>query len=70
MIVTTRAPGFPRHDFPSDYWRFTRGDLARAFDDCEIVSLEADTLDMGSYLIAMRGLAIDRPSFAVGLAPQ
>jgi SAM-dependent methyltransferase len=30
LILTTRGPGFPRHDHPSDHWRFTEGTIARA----------------------------------------
>ncbi len=22
LLLTTRGPGFPRHDYPADYWRF------------------------------------------------
>lgn len=29
LILTTRNIGYPRHDYPSDYWRFT-GDGLRA----------------------------------------
>lgn len=31
LAVTTPAPGFPRHDYPSDYWRFTAGDWWNIF---------------------------------------
>jgi SAM-dependent methyltransferase len=72
MILTTRAPGFGRHDFPSDHWRFTIGDLLAAFADCEIIAAEYDPFDMGSYLIARRQSRwnAERPSFTVVAAPD
>lgn len=27
LVITTRGPGFPRHDHPSDYWRYTLADM-------------------------------------------
>lgn len=40
LLVTTRGPGFPRHEFPNDYWRFTPTIMARALADmtCWIAS--------------------------------
>jgi SAM-dependent methyltransferase len=29
LVLTTRGPGFPRHGYPDDYWRFTP-DIMRA----------------------------------------
>lgn len=34
MILTTRAPGFPLHEYPGDFWRFTCAELADVFADC------------------------------------
>jgi len=31
LVLTCRGPGFPRHDFPGDYWRFTTNDMRRIF---------------------------------------
>lgn len=42
ILVTTRSPGFPRHDYPGDFWRFTVDDIAAAFADCTTVELEPD----------------------------
>lgn len=29
--ITAPSPGFPRHEFPNDFWRFTMADFARIF---------------------------------------
>ena len=31
LVLTTRAPGFPRHDHPADYWRFSVEELRLLF---------------------------------------
>lgn len=42
LAITTRAPGFPMHAHPSDFWRFTLDDFRKIFADLEVVVLEAD----------------------------
>jgi SAM-dependent methyltransferase len=42
LVLTCRGPGFPRHDFPGDYWRFTTDQMRRIFSDSEIIALLSD----------------------------
>ena len=43
LYITTRSPGFWRHCYPNDHWRYTQEDFRRIFADCEILILEDDT---------------------------
>src|SRR5262245_9732345 len=43
VIVTVPGIGFPRHDYPSDYWRFTTDGLALLFQDLEIMECVNDS---------------------------
>ena len=45
IIVTARAPGFPYHPHPGDFWRFTIEDFRAIFSDFEILTLEPDPQD-------------------------
>lgn len=54
VVVTTRSPGFPRHDFPDDHWRFTESTLAGAFADFRIERLDEDPEAPGLFLLARR----------------
>jgi hypothetical protein len=56
VILTTRSPGFPRHEFPGDFWRFKLSDLMIAFADFEIIRLEPDPQVSGVFLLARRPL--------------
>ena len=40
LILTTRGPGFGRHEYPGDYWRFTVSDMQAIFADmgCRVIS--------------------------------
>lgn len=38
FLLTTRSPGFPLHDYPGDYWRFTVDDMKKIFPDGIVVS--------------------------------
>lgn len=52
IYLTTRSTGFPLHDYPGDFWRFTKYDLHAAFRDFDIVVLEDDPQDPGVFLKA------------------
>lgn len=54
LVLTTRAPGFARHDWPGDHWRYTEMDLQTIFGDLEIVECIEDRSDMGAFLLARR----------------
>lgn len=42
LIVTTRGPGFPRHEHPNDFWRFTVEDFIKIFADMHITAVQSD----------------------------
>lgn len=42
LIVTTRSPGFPRHDHPADHWRFTPDLMVEALGDMAAVNVWDD----------------------------
>lgn len=44
LLLTTRGIGFPYHEYPGDYWRFTEDSIKLLFDlaGLETVSLEPD----------------------------
>ncbi len=38
VVITTPSPGFPRHDYPGDYWRFTLDDLLYLAGSCSVIA--------------------------------
>jgi SAM-dependent methyltransferase len=54
VIVTVPGIGFPRHDFPSDYWRFTTDGLALLFKDFEILECVPDAVEKAVRLAAKK----------------
>jgi SAM-dependent methyltransferase len=50
LLLTTVSPGFPLHDYPSDYWRFTLADMANIFSDSRILTLEPDPQVSGVFV--------------------
>lgn len=55
LLLTTVSPGFPLHDYPSDYWRFTLGDMSAIFSDSQILILEHDPQVAGVFVKAIPG---------------
>jgi hypothetical protein len=56
LLITTRSPGFAKHDHPGDYWRFTLPIMRDALDCCgmNIVRLEDDPEAPGIFALATR----------------
>jgi hypothetical protein len=54
LLITTRSPGFPRHDYPADYWRFTPDIMRAALADFAIVTIEDDPDDPGVFAFVRR----------------
>jgi SAM-dependent methyltransferase len=54
VIVTVPGIGFPRHDYPSDYWRFTTDGLALLFKDFEIMECVNDSAEKAVRLFAKK----------------
>ena len=54
LVLTTRSPGFPKQDDPSDYWRFSRDDMQRVFTDFVIELIEDDPEGPGVFVAARR----------------
>lgn len=52
LLLTTRSPGFPLHNYPADWWRFTVRGMLTIFEDQELLTVTADpTTDPGVGVI-------------------
>src|SRR5262249_35554440 len=54
VIVTVPGIGFPRHDYPSDYWRFTTDGIALLFKDFEIMECLNDSAERAVRMFAKK----------------
>lgn len=50
LVITTRSPGFPQHDYPEDYHRFTKTDMECILGDMILLSLENDPQSPGVFV--------------------
>jgi SAM-dependent methyltransferase len=57
LLLTTRSPGFPQHDHPGDYWRFTRQDALEIFSDMEELVVLDDPAAPGVFVRAKKPAA-------------
>lgn len=53
LLLTTRGVGFPRHGYPSDYWRFDCKDMQRIFADYKLRTI-ADPQVPGVFVLAQK----------------
>lgn len=56
LMLTTRGPGFPIHDYPSDHWRFSKTVLMKCFPrSSEVVGMEdPDLKSPGVFIVAWK----------------
>lgn len=54
LILTTRSPGYPRHDHPGDHWRWLPENLSAIFADFAIQHLAPDPEAPGVFLRAVK----------------
>lgn len=55
LLLTTRSPGFPLHNYPSDFWRFTVRDMIGIFKSQDLLTVTADpTADPGVGVIVRK----------------
>jgi SAM-dependent methyltransferase len=55
LLLTTRSPGFPLHNYPADHWRFTVRDMLAIFGEQDILTVTADpTSDPGVGVIVQK----------------
>ena len=68
LVLTCRGPGFERHEFPGDFWRFTLEDFSRIFADFEVETLMEDSTP--GVLFAGRRSNRPRPDLtSISVAP-
>ena len=54
IYLTTRSVGFPLHDYPGDYWRFSIEQMRAIFADFDILALVADPECPGVFMKARK----------------
>ena len=59
MVVTTRSPGFPRHDWPGDYWRFALEDFYWVWAGWYMEDLRPDPFNPGVFIRARKPMDWD-----------
>lgn len=50
ILLTTVSPGFHRHNFPNDYWRWTKLQLTKAFSDFYLKAIEGNDQQFDVFL--------------------
>lgn len=54
---------YPYHEYPHDYWRFSKTDMIRIFGDCEIIKLDHDYEVFEEQVFSLIYLKCKKPRF-------
>lgn len=54
IMITTRSKGYPKHDYPGDFWRYEIKDMKTIFSDCDILKLEDDLQAPGVFVLVQK----------------
>lgn len=70
LVLTTRSPGFPYHEYPSDHWRFTVKNMLQIFQEHETLTVMSDpTSDPGVGVIVRVKNKVVRWSYPTPVVP-
>jgi len=59
LLLTTRSLGFPLHEYPGDYWRFSVLDMRCIFAGWVDVSVLNDGQVPGVFVVARKPPSLD-----------
>lgn len=64
LLLTCRGPGFPRHAYPGDYWRFTPSQMSDVMEASrmKVIRCERDPGEPGLLLLARKPSGWRRPA--------
>lgn len=68
-IVTVPGIGFPKHDYPSDYWRFTPDGLSLLFADFDIMECIPDSVEKSVRMFAKKPAPPEKKPVAKRVPP-
>lgn len=70
LLITTRSPSFPYHEFPADFWRFTPSTMVDALEDFHVELLRPDPGNPGVFVFARKPMEWEAKDIgAVDAAP-
>lgn len=62
LFLSTCVPGFPRHEYPDDFWRFTPAFMRQAFGGFDLVDVRSND---STVMVAAH-----KPDYLEGLIPH
>lgn len=70
LLITTVGPGFPNHDWPGDYWRFTGSIMTQALADlADLTVATSEVLNPSVFALGRRDGEVSKPDVVALPAP-